>query len=103
MFRLLTTTGRPRASFSEMELIFNDSTKAVAAWDRPSGMKRSSSVNPFPFFPIGIVLLIRPYRLRWLSSLLGRANRFNRNLLFRNLDCFSNFHHAQIGFYVALF
>src|SRR6266581_2521859 len=103
MFRLLTTTGRPRASFSEIELIFNDSTKAVAAWDRPSGMKRSSSVNPFPFFPIGIALLIRPYRVGWLYPSLARANRFNRSLLFRKLNCFTDFHHAQIGFYVALF
>jgi hypothetical protein len=44
--------------------------------DRPSGMKRSSSVSPFPFFPIGIVLLNRPYRVGWLYPSLARAHRF---------------------------
>jgi len=35
-------------------------------------MKRSSSVSPFPFFPFGIVLLIRPYYVGWLYPSLAQ-------------------------------
>jgi hypothetical protein len=56
-----------------------------------------------PIFPIGIAFLIRPYRVGWLYPSLSRANRFNRSLLLRQVDCFTDFHHVQIGFYVALF
>src|SRR5438046_10288414 len=35
-------------------------------------MKRSSSVSPFPFFPFGIVLLIRPYYVGWLYLSLAQ-------------------------------
>jgi hypothetical protein len=72
---------RPRRRFSEIVLIFNDSTNAVAAWDTPSGMKRSSSASPFPFFPIGIVFLNRTYRAGWLYPSLARAHRFNRQFV----------------------
>ncbi|PYJ97865.1 MAG: hypothetical protein DME68_08190 [Verrucomicrobia bacterium] len=74
--RRLITTRRRRRTFSEIELIFKESTSVVAALERPSGMKRSSSVSPFPFFPFGIVLLIRPYYVGWLYPSLARADRF---------------------------
>jgi hypothetical protein len=47
MLRRLTTTRRPRRTFSEIELIFKESTNVAAALVRAWGMRLHCSLWPY--------------------------------------------------------
>jgi hypothetical protein len=63
MLRRLTTTRRPRRTFSENELIFKESTNVTAALVRAWGMSRSAKLVPLSRVGIFLSLFdfIAPY------------------------------------------
>src|SRR5439155_25709468 len=87
----LTTTQLQRPPISEIELIFKESTSVLAALDRPSGMKRSSSVSPFPFFPIGIVLFKSTLSRRLAVSVACTSRSVYSQLIIPKAQLFHRF------------
>src|SRR5439155_25410311 len=75
-------------------LILSDSTNKVAAFDRPSGVRRS--ISGFPFLKSNMVLAS--------LAVLSNSNVDRRSIAsVRQRNRFAGFHHAQLGFDLALF